>query len=39
MIDKLMTVPRSEVGPTLGKLTEDEQISVNRSLMLFLGLA
>lgn len=39
MIDKLMTVQRSKIGPTLGKLTDDEQISVNRSLMLFLGLA
>lgn len=39
MIDKLMTVPRSKIGPMLGKLTDDEQVSVNRSLMLFLGLA
>lgn len=39
MIDKLMTVPRNKIGPALGKLTEDEQVSVNRSLILFLGLA
>lgn len=39
MIDKIHTVPRSKLGSMLGKLSDDEQIAVNRSLMLFLGLA
>ena len=39
MIDKIQTVPRAKVGPSLGRLSDDEQIAVNRSLMLFLGLA
>jgi len=39
MIDKIHTVPRAKLGPSLGRLSDDEQIAVNRSLMLFLGLA
>jgi len=39
MIDKIHTVPRAKLGPRLGRLSDDEQIAVNRSLMLFLGLA
>lgn len=39
MIDKIHTIPRAKVGAILGKLTEDQQLVVNRSLMLFLGLA
>jgi len=39
MIDKIHTVPRAKVGATLGRLSDDEQIAVNRSLVLFLGLA
>ena len=39
MIDKIQTVPRAKVGPSLGRPSDDEQIAVNRSLMLFLGLA
>lgn len=39
MVDKIHTVPRARVGPSLGRLSDDEQIAVNRSLMLFLGLA
>jgi mRNA interferase MazF len=39
MIDKIHTVPRTRLGNTLGKLTDDQQVAVNRSLMLFLGLA
>ncbi len=39
MVDKIHTVPRAKLGPSLGRLSDDEQIAVNRSLMLFLGLA
>lgn len=39
MIDKIHTVPRIRLGSMLGKLSDDEQVAVNRSLMLFLGLA
>ncbi|MHB1375197.1 MAG: type II toxin-antitoxin system PemK/MazF family toxin [Thauera sp.] len=39
MVDKIHTVHRAKIGPSLGRLSDDEQIAVNRSLMLFLGLA
>lgn len=39
MIDKIHTFPRSKLGSMLGRLSDDEQVAVNRSLMLFLGLA
>lgn len=39
MIDKVTTVPRSRLGDRLGKLRDDELIALNRSLIVFLGLA
>jgi mRNA interferase MazF len=39
MIDKITTVPRSGLSERLGRLRDDELLQVNRSLMVFLGLA
>jgi mRNA interferase MazF len=39
MVDKVTTVPRSSVGDRLGKLRDDEFVALNRSLLVFLGLA
>lgn len=39
MVDKLTTVPRSGLGELLGRLRDDELVRLNRSLMVFLGLA
>jgi mRNA interferase MazF len=39
MIDKVTTVPRSRLGNRLGRLSDDELAQLNRSLMVFLGLA
>jgi mRNA interferase MazF len=39
MVDKLTTVPRSSLGDRLGRLSDDELVQLNRSLMVFLGLA
>jgi mRNA interferase MazF len=39
MVDKLTTVPRSGLGERLGRLRDDELVQLNRSLMVFLGLA
>jgi mRNA interferase MazF len=39
MVDKVTTVPRSSLGDRLGKLRDDELIALNRSLIVFLGLA
>jgi mRNA interferase MazF len=39
MVDKLTTVPRSSLGERLGSLREVEFVALNRSLIVFLGLA
>lgn len=39
MVDKIATVPRSALGERLGRLRDDELVQLNRSLMVFLGLA
>lgn len=39
MVDKVTTVPRSSIGDRLGKLRDDEFVALNRSLLVFLGLA
>jgi mRNA interferase MazF len=39
MVDKVTTVPRSSLGEHLGKLRDEELVALNRSLIVFLGLA
>lgn len=39
MVDKITTVPRSGLGERLGRLRDDELVPLNRSLVVFLGLA
>lgn len=39
MVDKITTVPRSNLGERLGSLRDDELVALNRSLIVFLGLA
>lgn len=39
MVDKITTMPRSGLGERLGRLGDDELVQLNRSLMVFLGLA
>jgi mRNA interferase MazF len=39
MVDKVTTVPRSSLGARLGRLRDDELVALNRSLIVFLGLA
>jgi mRNA interferase MazF len=39
MVDKVTTVPRSSLGDRLGRLRDDEFMALNRSLLVFLGLA
>lgn len=39
MIDKLTTVRRSNVLDRLGRLTAEQMVEVERSLLVFLGLA
>jgi len=39
MVDKVTTVPRSSLGERLGRLRDEELVALNRSLIVFLGLA
>jgi mRNA interferase MazF len=39
MVDKVTTVPRSSLGERLGKLRDEQLVALNRSLIVFLGLA
>jgi mRNA interferase MazF len=39
MVDKITTVPRSNLGDRLGRLRDDELVQLNRSVIVFLGLA
>lgn len=39
MVDKVTTIPRSRLGECIGHLADDELLRLNRSLMVFLGLA
>ena len=39
MVDKLTTVQRSRLGHRVGQLADDDLLRLNRSLLVFLGLA
>jgi mRNA interferase MazF len=39
MVDKITTVPRGKVGGRIGHLSADDVTRLNRSLLVFLGLA
>jgi mRNA interferase MazF len=39
MVDKVTTVPRLSLGERLGRLRDDELLALNRSLIVFFGLA
>jgi mRNA interferase MazF len=39
MVDKIMTVKRDKLGPSFGRLDQDLQIEVERSMAVFLGIA
>ena len=39
MVDKVTTVPRRKVGELVGVLDDEDLVRLNRSLMVFLGLA
>jgi mRNA interferase MazF len=39
MVDKVTTVPRSRLGQCIGCLDDDDLLRLNRSLLVFLGLA
>lgn len=39
MVDKLTTVPRSELGERLGQLSDEDMLKLTRAMVVFLGLA
>ena len=39
MVDKVTTVPRSRLGQCIGRLADDDLLHLNRSLLVYLGLA
>jgi mRNA interferase MazF len=39
MVDKITTVPKSKLGARIGRLTAQDMMRLNRSMLIFLGLA
>ncbi len=39
MVDKVMTVKRSKIGKTIGRIDADAMVEIERSLVVFLGIA
>lgn len=39
MVDKITTVPRARIGHLLGRLQDADMVLLNRSMVVFLGLA
>src|SRR6476620_10733357 len=39
MVDKLTTVPRSNLGEHAGRLNDEDMVRLGRAIMVFLGLA
>ena len=37
MVDKVQTVARDKIGPVFGRLSQEEMLSVNRMLAVFIG--
>ena len=39
MVDKITTVPKSKVGPQIGRLDDEDILRLNQAILVFLGLA
>jgi mRNA interferase MazF len=39
MVDKITTVPRSKLGDRVGRLTAEDVVTLDRAIVVFLGLA
>lgn len=39
MVDKITTVPKTKVGTLVGRLADDDVLRLNRSVLVFLGIA
>jgi mRNA interferase MazF len=39
MVDKVTTVPKSKIGPQIGRLDDEDVLRLNQAVIVFLGLA
>mgnify|MGYP001364536439 CR=1 FL=1 len=39
MVDKLVTVPKERLGERIGRIDDEDVVRLNRSILVFLGLA
>jgi mRNA interferase MazF len=39
MVEKITTVPRSKLGKKIGRLSIEDEVRLNRALIIYLGLA
>ncbi len=39
MVDKITTVPKTKVGPRVGRLNDEDSLRLNQAVLVFLGLA
>ena len=39
MVDKITTVPKSNLGQRIGRLSDDDLVRLNRAVVVFLGFA
>ena len=39
IVDKITTVPRSKLGERMGRLADEEMVSLGRAILVFIGLA
>ncbi len=39
MVDKITTVPKTEVGARVGRLDDKDSLQLNHAVLMFLGLA
>ena len=39
MVDKITTVPKAKIGDQIGRLDQEDLVRLNRSMLVFLGLA
>jgi mRNA interferase MazF len=39
MVDKITTVPKTKVGPRVGRLDDEDILRLNQAVLVFLGLA
>ncbi len=39
MVDKIMTVSKSKLGTRIGRLADEQIVSLNRAMLVFLGIS